>query len=304
MPRIDDQLLDSVVYLYPTVADAETALGVGGTGFLVCVPSPSLPGFFYRYAITNAHIITANPDEGRPAAPVVRLNTQDGATDILPLTVNDWKCATGDDLAAAHLGRLDSAHFKFVLIPMEKFLTKELVTSLEIGPGDETFMVGRFINHEGQQRNLPAVRFGNIAMMPGEPIMNRESGQLQEAFLVETRSLPGYSGSPVFVHIIPGTRRPSDPPGAGAYGNPPGPWLLGVDYGHLPVWTKAVEKGHERDAVVPGRTISVESNSGQMCVVPAWKLRDLLYCEEFVARRQQSDDQIKGSLGAIILDHP
>ena len=60
-------------------------------------------------------------------------------------------------------------------------------------------MVGRFVSHEGKQQNSPAVRFGNIAMMQKEKIID-ERGVAQESFLVEIRSLPGYSGSAVLIY--------------------------------------------------------------------------------------------------------
>jgi len=60
-------------------------------------------------------------------------------------------------------------------------------------------MVGRFIGHDGHQRNTPAVRFGNIAMMPDEKIKAAD-GTEQEGFLVELRSVPGCSGSAVYIY--------------------------------------------------------------------------------------------------------
>jgi len=42
--------------------------------------------------------------------------------------------------------------------------------------------------------------FGNIAAMPEELIEVRDFGMMQ-AYLVESRSLGGISGSPVFVHV-------------------------------------------------------------------------------------------------------
>jgi hypothetical protein len=42
-------------------------------------------------------------------------------------------------------------------IPDEFLATKEKIEHHRVGPGDEVFMPGRFINHEGKQRNLPAV---------------------------------------------------------------------------------------------------------------------------------------------------
>lgn len=52
------------------------------------------------------------------------------------------------------------------------------------------FFLGRFVTHDGKQRNLPTVRFGNLATMPWEPVLT-ERGLRQESFLVEARSLSG-----------------------------------------------------------------------------------------------------------------
>jgi len=54
------------------------------------------------------------------------------------------------------------------------------------------------MGHDGKQRNSPAVRFGNIAMRSTERIES-PYGLLQESFIVETHSLPGYSGSAVLL---------------------------------------------------------------------------------------------------------
>jgi hypothetical protein len=148
-------------------------------------------------------------------------------------------------------------------------------------------MVGRFVNHEGRQRNTPTARFGNISMMPWEPVRNPLRGA-QESFLVETRSLGGYSGSPVFLHILPYTARAGKEgyymPEQGA-----GPWLLGVDWGHLPITEEVKAKNSNTEL---DEDLIVESNSGQMGVVPAWKLRELLYKEEVAEMRKHWDDQI------------
>jgi hypothetical protein len=52
------------------------------------------------------------------------------------------------------------------------------------------FMVGRVITHEGKQKNLPSARFGNITMMPVEPLRHMR-GINQESFVVEMRSIGG-----------------------------------------------------------------------------------------------------------------
>ena len=60
----------------------------------------------------------------------------------------------------------------FRLVGTQDFVTEKLVEEHNIGPGDEVFMVGRFVAHAGTKKNLPIVRFGNIAMNPNEPTTN------------------------------------------------------------------------------------------------------------------------------------
>jgi hypothetical protein len=279
VPRIDNQILDCVVYLYPSVAAAEAGESAGGTGFLVSIPSEVAENGFYLYAVTNSHVIR------EAASPVVRLNTKEGGTDIAALSQGDWvRHQDGDDIEACNLVLTNPAVYEYKSISVEMFLTESLVEERDIGPGDDVYMAGRFVTHEGRQRNTPTVRFGNISMMPWEPIRHPR-GHDQESFLVETRSLGGYSGSPVFVHVIANVNRPDGQGGLYASGAG-GVWLLGVDWGHLPIYEK-VKQENKKDEVPEGWM--VESNSGQMAVVPAWRLRELLNQEDFVAERERSE---------------
>jgi hypothetical protein len=59
-------------------------------------------------------------------------------------------------------------------------------------------------------------------------------------------------------------------------------WLLGVDWGHLPIHEQ-VKWPDDKAPVNEGWV--VESNSGQMAVVPAWKLQELLDHEELAMAR-------------------
>lgn len=124
---------------------------------------------------------------------------------------------------------------------------------------------------------LPAVRFGNIAMMPYEPVRHPSREIMVESFLVEARSLPGFSSSPVFVHILPMSLRPGQGISEGY-----GLWLLGVDWGHFPV--KAIVKDKSGHAVCDG--LWVEYNAGMVSVVPMWKLTELLDSDSL--KRQRS----------------
>jgi hypothetical protein len=279
MPWIPPSIAESVVYLYPSEADAEDGVQLGGSGFLIGVPvGPHDLEVRVYCVVTNKHVV-----EGGSA--VVRLNNRLGGVDIVALDGLPWFYhPEGDDLALCPI-RL-TGNPKFGYVPTRLFLTKELIEDLDIGPGDDVIMVGRFINHEGRQQNSPSVRFGNIAQMPWEPIMM--GGFAQESFLIEARSISGYSGSPIFVHVPP---QPAFPPEAvkvltehranfpgwshkrAHLRVPVGPWLLGVDFCHLhshdPLWDRVASRPVNEDWVI-------KTNTGMLGAVPAWKLMEIV----------------------------
>jgi hypothetical protein len=239
----------------------------------------------YVYCVTNSHVI-------RPlASPVIRLNTRDGGSDLIELRPDDWvHHQFGDDLAVCPVAfEHPDHHFDYIMLHPSWFVTEEFIERQNIGVGDEVYMVGRLVNHQGQQQNTPVVMFGSISMAQPQPIRN-EWGLLQESFLIETRSLSGFSGSPVFVYITPYSPTPT------AYAErQPGTWLLGVDWGHMRNF-EPVLKEHDDPLVstlVPvNREWKVPSNSGQAQVVPAWKLQELLDQEDLRMQRRQSDEEI------------
>jgi hypothetical protein len=271
MPRIDDRLLDSVIYFYASEKSANAGERLGGSGFVVGIPSNTYPGKLYIYAITNAHVI----EEGFTT---LRFNNTEGQFVIVQTKVTDWEYHhdEGVDLAACSL-TIPSNIYIFPINIEKWFLTPSAIDEFKIGIGDETFTVGRFINHEGEQKNLPSVRFGNISMMPYEPVAYK--GRTHEAFLIEARSIPGYSGSPVFVHLLPFTPRPTD----ATYQHEKliekmlasyHVWLLGIDCGVLP----------------PRRADNPQYTTSMMVVLPIWKLKELLFLPRFIEQRKQCDD--------------
>src|SRR5690606_18944406 len=60
--------------------------------------------------------------------------------------------------------------------------------------------------------------------------------------------------------------------------------LLGVDWGHF---------DFTGEVMTDQRTGRIKAPSGMMCVVPAWKLQDLLYSNEMKQRRKDNDDKIE-----------
>ena len=196
------------------------------------------------------------------------------------------------------------------------FLTHEIIDIYRIGLGDETILVGRLIEHDGRQKNTPIVRFGNISLMadPAEPIKTKY-GDL-EGFLVECRSLSGFSGSPVFVmttqvyredaaeKVVKHRKRTmgyeeqeSDTRNRGVmYEGSMGPWLLGIDWGHFPLWGKVLEKDERIPNMTHETKYCAETNTGIACVSPAWKILDTLNVDELVKERSREDKKIAKQL--------
>lgn len=277
MARIWDEWLDSVIYLYTSVESAQKGAKSGGCGFLVGVKSESDANYRHVYAVTNAHVI-----EG--GATVIRVNTKDGDTDTLALDEDDWTVhPEGDDIAVA-LVDFPQEIYRTNVIQREMCHAVQSINGL--GPGDEVFMLGRFIAHDGTQTNQPVARFGNIAMTITQ--VKSQRGPIVPAWLVETRSLAGMSGSPVFWFIprqAEWTRKvPTEPVFASFFR---GPMMLGVDFGHPAHYDPVVDKSKKPKPHPEGWR--VQSNSGFMTVAPIERLTKLLDSEGFAMERKELD---------------
>lgn len=147
-------------------------------------------------------------------------------------------------------------------------------------------MIGRLISMEGDTKNTPAVRFGNISMLPDEPIVNRY-GHPQETFLIDSRSIPGYSGSPVFLILFPPSPRPPhyytmvDVEYDSAWH---GPFLLGIDWFH----PHNYEELHDEKMEPISPKKYVKASTGMAGVIPAWRLSDLINCDELKTQRAKT----------------
>jgi len=186
-----------------------------------------LPGLELLCVVTNKHIV----EDG---SATVRVNTPDDKFDIIALDGAKWYYhPDGDDIAVSPIG-FNTTHHKIRSIPSESFLTKKLIEQYDVGVGDDIFVVGRFISREGKTRNIPSVRFGAIAQMPAEPII-LDGALAQESYLIEARSIPGYSGSPVFLAIPPA-------PGPAPRVNPNLPEEIKRTYLNCSKWSDTIQR--------------------------------------------------------------
>jgi len=143
-------------------------------------------------------------------------------------------------------------------------------------------ITGLFSRLAGTKQNVPIVRTGNLAMMPGEKVPTT-FGEI-DAYLIEARSIGGLSGSPVFVretHSIAIQRENIGTvplTGIGAH------FLLGVIHGH---WD--LPPGAAIDATADQGSI----NMGIAIVTPATMLLEVLAQPALEAMRQEAAERFK-----------
>lgn len=166
-------------------------------------------------------------------------------------------------------------------IPESMLVDDQMVADKGIVAGDEVAITGLYRQHYKTRRNIPIVRSGMIAAMPEEPV-NSGLGPMR-AYLIETRSTNGLSGSPVF--WLSGWLLPTD--------DASGTWtlrkielrLLGMIQGHF-----------------DSRIDSEKLNDGIATVLPASTIAETFEQEALMARRRAHEDRLREQESGPTLD--
>ena len=174
---------------------------LGGTAFFVRMSS-EIPGLSFTYLVTAKHIIEEICKPPKNGKIYVRANVKQGGATHISTSLSDWHLASAEaaekevDVAVMpfELDGLD-----FMSIPVESAATYKRIQDENISIGDEICIIGLFTRLEGEHRNMPIARIGNIAAFPEDKV--RTKAGLIDAYLVEARSIGGLSGSPVMVNI-------------------------------------------------------------------------------------------------------
>jgi hypothetical protein len=209
--RIEDSVLHSVAFIgYPDSRPGKGGIDCIGTAFFL-----QHEGFPYLITVRHvAEYVGSDPF-------LLRVNRFDGSADNLPVDSAVWHCdpdPTVDVAVLPILGLLNDREHHCRLIDNEKesWWTNK-AWKFGVGIGDFCYTVGLFRVLSGSKRNLPVVHFGTIARPifdPDEELIpirdwRDASGNktlTARAYLVESQSLSGLSGAPVFVrasnHIV------------------------------------------------------------------------------------------------------
>ena len=159
----------------------------------------------------------------------------------------------------------DEAVFDFKCLPQDMLTTKELFEKNHIREGDEVFFTGLFTGHVGAKKNYPIVRFGRVAMLTDEKI--GWNNTLLDLYLIETQAFAGNSGSPVFFYLGPERESSAKATGQSQL------LLAGVLMGTFSSGQE-VKIGQTKDALL------LQENMGIAAVVPAYKLKEILFSNE------------------------
>jgi hypothetical protein len=211
--RINELIRKSVIFL--GVIDRTGAFVPYGTGFVVMWSQEAIDVAF-SYLVTAKHVLDDMQASGCPIA--ARFNTKQGNAAIGRINaIQDWFYHPTDkkcDVAISHFNAANELiDYRGVLLndapadaPSGKkggALTDAYIAENDVGCGDEVYTAGLLVRHFGASRNIPVVRTGNIAAMPEEPVdLGNKLGH-QSVYLIESRSIGGLSGSPVFLHTTP-----------------------------------------------------------------------------------------------------
>jgi hypothetical protein len=187
-----------------------------GTGYLVAIARPNLifketltdkkgrsysgeSSYPFMFLATARHV--AEKIEGKDFA--LRANKLDGSIAVIEGHADQkwWYHPTEKqhvDAAVTIFFPPNLRDLDIHWVDIGDFTDDEIIRAQELGVGDDVFMAGLFTKVRETTRNIPIVRLGNLAMMPGEKIPFND-GKLIDAYLVESRSIGGLSGSPVFI---------------------------------------------------------------------------------------------------------
>lgn len=270
--------------------------GVTGTCFFVDIPDDRLgKDRSFVYLVTNRHVAVA---EGAPPSTILPLvyvrsnlvqpqNGQAAINITTPLSaVQHWYFPTDPtiDLAVLPvvLNPQTQQTIDMKLVPVSMFATDEVIKSQSVSLGDPVFFLGYFAEFPGLLRADPIYRSGVLAETPVDPIPMRDNPAddskrtLEHLWLADVHAFLGNSGSPLFISLG-GMRNGVVSLGVSDY-------LLGVVNGFIP----------EVGGMVTGAATFEEAarhdlpNSGVLTLVPAQKLRDLLYDPELQKLRDEA----------------
>jgi hypothetical protein len=268
-----------------------------GTGFFVFDPldinnAKGVPQAMI-YMVTARHVVQRDPDEEPPVDSIrLRLNTLDGGSSTVKTTVSGWKHHDTADVSVYSfgVGAAGLEGFDFLYAPIRPWpgpyyrstSGQHRKPAPLLCAGTDVFMTGLLVHHPGVTRIMPIIRVGNIAEIPEDPV-HMDTGA-DHIILMESRSISGLSGSPVFAHYPPSgydERWRVEHMASPRVANNAGPnYLIGINRGPFE------SEGNDIDGI--GDASTEPLNTGISIIVPIERARELIDGPELAQERDEA----------------
>ena len=280
--ELDMRLPDRILHTAFLLGFKKETPHYAGCGFVVAVPGAH--GNPHLYVVTSRHVA-----ERMECCPIIMgFSYRDGSKALLEADNGHWYAhpteASAVDVAVTPFAPSQWDLLDLEPVPEHLFASGERIRRASIGVGDEITAIGVFTRFSYEDRHLPIVRTGNLAMLPTLriPVKNFEP---MEAYVAE---IEGLSGSPVWVRPTnyfdeaqkdAGGEKPSVP-----LNDDTDMLFLGLLHGRWEVSEGAME----------GRSAQYTQNmtSGMSIIVPAHKILEVTNQPELAAMRAKNDEKI------------
>ena len=225
----------------------------------------------------------------------MRVNTTAGTFKDIETTKSQWFVHKSADVAAIPLDYRteDALAFKSIELhwfvgadhkfrpegpEFDKRLKQWAPYGIPLAVGDQLFFTGLFVSSAGKDRNLPIARFGNISRMPEGDLIRLKTEARGEisvtAYLAESHSWGGHSGSPAFWHFEYPEARPMLIDKEMVDVHTARRWVrgfLGLVSAHFDISMRATDTKDQ-----PLNDILTRLNAGIAVITPAENIRELL----------------------------
>lgn len=281
--RVPETIRKSVVFVMYAESTPGEPDRFGGTAFWVDKESGELENHWFRYLVTAWHVIVKCKEKSCDGKVWLRVNIKNGDRELIESEQDHWYRHPSDtsvDLAV--VPAFPESDMDVLPVSMNRALTRDVIEEENVGVGDRIAFPGLFAEHAATtKRDIPIVRRGTIAAtnvkVKGSPF-----GRI-DAHLVESRSIGGMSGSPVFADLS-GIRGASM---EDVTFNFQRFYLLGVMHGHwdytggLPDYDDADSSKEDE----PRKRV----NTGIAIVIPIRKLVEVLDHPKLIKHREEAE---------------
>lgn len=275
-----DDIEKSIIFIFTEINGEMMPLG---TGFFTAVfDSINDKSIFFPYLVTAKHVLLDSKKNFFKTF-YLRLNTIDGHCEYVYASMSDSSNSFIKthhdpivDIVVLPVAELDHQKYQIKYIPVDWILTREAILELPVSEGDEVFFLGLLAHFYGQSRNYPVYRFGNVSLISQEKIPWRTTNvtEMHELLLIESHSIGGNSGSPVFHYM--------------GFAKPSGDLVMRHDYHLLGIIKGSFLDVNLLEVIDTTLKPIYKDNIGISAVIPAYLLHDILFSEELVEKRRNA----------------